>query len=346
MDNTNYNTKTEKNKHLTLKDRVRIEILLEENYTAYAIAKKLGKAANTIRNEIARGTTTQIKNGKKIIMYLADCGQANYEKNRQKSYRTFKRIECNEFISDVVETMKRNTWSVDVCVNILAKKYDKTNVVCVKTIYNYIKLGLLEIKPIDLPLMVRRKTRKITAKQHRIKLGKSIEERPENINQRLEFGHWEIDTVIGKKGKNQTAMLTIVERQTRQFFMRKIENKTTMAVTKALESLIDEFGYKFNKVFKSITSDNGLEFADLSKLEDMGVEVYFAHPYTSYERGSNEKHNSLIRRFIPKGKTINDYSIDEIAFIEDWCNTLPRKILNYKTPEQLFEQELDKLYAI
>ncbi|WP_286673886.1 MULTISPECIES: IS30 family transposase [unclassified Clostridium] len=99
---------------------------------------------------------------------------------------------------------------------------------------------------------------------------------------------------------------------------------------------------QFSKVFKTITSDNGSEFADLSTLEaDTDTNVYFTHPYSSFEQGTNERHNGLIRRFIPKGK----YSLDDIAFIEEWMNTLPRKILNYKTPEELFEMHLDEIYA-
>jgi IS30 family transposase len=105
-------------------------------------------------------------------------------------------------------------------------------------------------------------------------------------------------------------------------------------------------GHDFIRVFKTITSDNGLEFSELSKLEETGeTKVYFAHPYTSCERGTNERHNGLLRRFIPKSKRIDGYSFDEIAFVSNWCNTLPRKILGYKTPEELFEIQLDQIYS-
>lgn len=93
--------------------------------------------------------------------------------------------------------------------------------------------------------------------------------------------------------------------------------------------------------------DNSSEFADLSTIEsETDTKVYFIHPYSSFEKRSNERHNGLIRHFIPKGKRISDYSSDDIAFIEEWMNTLPRRILNYKTPEELFEMYLDKIYAI
>ena len=99
-------------------------------------------------------------------------------------------------------------------------------------------------------------------------------------------------------------------------------------------------------MFKSITSDNGSEFALLSNLKKYGIGVYCTHPYSAFERGTNENHNGLIRRFIPKGERILNYCHEAISRIEDWINSLPRKILGYRTPEELFEEELDFIYAI
>ena len=100
-------------------------------------------------------------------------------------------------------------------------------------------------------------------------------------------------------------------------------------------------------MFKTITTDNGSEFAALRKLvETSQTLVYYAHPYASWENGSNERHNRLVRRFIAKGKRISDYGLDAIARIEDWFNSLPSKTLGYRTPDELVEAELDKIYAI
>ena len=113
----------------------------------------------------------------------------------------------------------------------------------------------------------------------------------------------------------------------------------------AFEIVISEYGDRFGQVFKTITTDNGSEFAQLSNLEDISnTLVYFAHPYTSCEKGSVERHNRLIRRFIPKGKQISDYTPDQIYGVELWSSSLPRKILHYKTPDELFEDELDLIY--
>lgn len=281
-------------------------------------------------------------------MYLADTSEAIYRNNRQNSCRTFRRLEFNDFINYAVNKMKKNSWSPDACVgNALAKgKFQRSQIVCAKTLYNYIDLGLLAAINADFPMKLRRITKPSKVKNHKKKLGKSIAECPSNINNREEFGHWEIDTVVGQKSKDDCVLLTILERKTRNAIIHKIASKTAQAVTEALNSILNVYGYKFSKIFKTITGDNGSEFADLLTLEaGTDTKVYFTHPYSSFEKGTNEHHNGLICRFTPKGKRIADYSPDDIACIEELMNTLPRRILNYKTPEELFEIHLDEIYA-
>lgn len=111
------------------------------------------------------------------------------------------------------------------------------------------------------------------------------------------------------------------------------------------ENTLAQFGSMASTVFKTVTSDNGSEFAKLSELESQGIKVYFTHPYSSWEKGTNECHNKLLRRFIPKGVSMAEYSGDDISYMADWANTLPRKILGYRTPDELFEAELDRIYA-
>ena len=105
------------------------------------------------------------------------------------------------------------------------------------------------------------------------------------------------------------------------------------------------FAEQKDQVFKTITGDNGSEFAGLPLLEDGKLKVYFTHPYSSREKGTNECHNRMLRRFIPKGKRIFDYTADEICFFADCINGLPRKILDYHTPAELFDYHLDLIYA-
>jgi len=349
MDYPNINTELRKNKHLNFQERMTIQLRLKDGFSAYKISKELNRSINTILNEIRRGTTTQIKQGNYIEIYLADTGEAVYKKHRLYSCRTFKLLECSEFINYTVDKVKHCSWSPDACVGyaIATGKFQRSETVCTKTLYNYIDLGLLAIKNVDLPIKLRRNTKTTMIKKHKKKLGKSIAERPIDINNRDEFGHWEIDTVIGKKSNNDCVLLTILERKTRNAIVRKIAAKTAIAVTDELRRIRNIYGKQFSQVFKTITGDNGSEFADLSTLEtETNTKVYFTHPYSSFEKGTNERHNGLIRRFIPKGKRMSDYNSGDISFIEDWMNTLPRRILNYKTPEELFEMHLDEIYAI
>ena len=98
-------------------------------------------------------------------------------------------------------------------------------------------------------------------------------------------------------------------------------------------------------MFRTTTTDNGPEFVDFSNIENTGTKVSFAHPYSAWERPINERTNRILRRFISKGKSIENYTSDEIRMFFDEINSLPRKRLSYNTPEEMFEKELDKHLA-
>ena len=176
--------------------------------------------------------------------------------------------------------------------------------------------------------------------------GRSIEERPAHVGPGGEFGHWEIDTVLGRRAGGGAAVLTLVEKRTRYLVALPLSSRSAGAVETALLGLHAEYGARFAKVFKSVTSDNGTEFSELSRLEAWGTAVYFAHPSRSGERGQNERHNGLLRRFLPKGTALAPYTADALFWIADEINRLPRRILDYRTPDELFENELDKIYKI
>jgi IS30 family transposase len=123
-----------------------------------------------------------------------------------------------------------------------------------------------------------------------------------------------------------------------------LDTKDSNAVNNALLELKNYYGEQISNVFRTITADNGSEFSELSEtMKPLGIEVYFSHPYSSWERGTNERHNGLLRRFVPKGKAIKEFSAATIERIQHWLNKLPRKILGYKTPEECFREELSKI---
>ena len=183
--------------------------------------------------------------------------------------------------------------------------------------------------------------------------GESIEQRPEEIDEREEFGHWEGDTVYSGKGKRKTtrALLTLTERKTRKEIIIAIPNRKAETVVKALDALERKLGARrFRAIFKSITFDNGTEFAAAEELERTCVnkrlprtKVYFCHPYSSWERGTNENTNGMIRRRFPKGTNFAAVTNAQIAQAENWINNYPRKILGYKSSEIVFRECLREL---
>ncbi|VNM73377.1 IS1239 transposase [Streptococcus pneumoniae] len=156
--------------------------------------------------------------------------------------------------------------------------------------------------------------------------GQSIAQRPEAINLRLENGHYEIDTVLLTRAKNY-CLLVLTDRKSRHQIIRLIPNKSADVVNQALKLIL-----KQHKIL-SITADNGTEF---NRLFDVFSEehIYYAHPYASWERGTNENHNRLIRRWLPKGT--KKMTPKEVAFIEKWINNYPKKCLDYKSPREDF----------
>lgn len=336
-------------KHLNFKDRGIIKALHAEGYSRRQIAKKMNCAPNTIKNELKRGTLPKTPGRGRPPVYNPVLGQKQYEENRQRCHRPAKFESCKWFIDFIVEQMKTLRLSVDQAVGRVKKvfKLSREKTICCKTFYNYIWKGLLEIKPIDLPEALKRHSKKsIRLRKSKRPKGKSIEERPAFINECKDFGHWEIDTVIGQRSGKGAVILTLLEKRTRMYLAFKIPGKTSKAVLEELINLQHFFGERFNRVFKSITADNGNEFERLTEIEEFGTKVYFAHPYASWERPQNERHNRILRKFVPKGVSIDSYSEDEILNFADIINDMPRRILNFYTPAELFDAYLDKIYAI
>jgi IS30 family transposase len=342
MANSYNNTKERTFSHLTAFDRGQIQALRNEGKTLQAIADAIGYHKSTISRELKRGTVTQRSSDlSEYEAYFPETGQVVYESNRSNCGAKYKLAQVAEFIHFAVQKIQIDQWSPDaICGYAKAHKLFEGVRVCTKTLYHYIDLGALPVKNIDLPLKVRRKTKTKRIRINKKILGASIEERPPHIENREEFGHWEIDTVLGNRQQG-AALLTLTERKTRKEHIFKIKRKTTEGVQEAIQYLKAIYDTAFPSVFKTITSDNGSEFSELS--QSIGVEqvkVYYTHPYTSSERGTNERHNGLIRRFIPKGKSIDDLDDTLIVYVENWCNTLPRKILGYQSPNDRYEQEL------
>ena len=164
------------------------------------------------------------------------------------------------------------------------------------------------------------------------------------------MGHMEMDCVLSGRG-GKAALLTIIDRTTRYCFIRLMKDHTQSSVLLALNSIEKELGTEqFKRMFKTTTVDNGSEFLDFQSLETSSecpnaqrTIVYYCHPYSSHERGTNEQLNGLIRRFIPKGCHIEEFTEERIQEIQDWFNHYPRRILNGSTPAMLMEEYMNSL---
>lgn len=332
---TNYFTTKSSYRHLSEAERGKIEAYLSEGLKMAEIARRLGRNRSTISREIQRGSVQQVKqvNGKKsyYCRYFSDTAQNLSSKRKMRSYYLKLEKVSERFIADFTAAMteKPRCHSVDTFVYTYKIEHPDEIIPSTKTIYNYIHQGLLPIKAIDLPRAVRlRKRSKIrpSTKKH---FGISIEERLENINDRSEFGHWEIDSVLGLKTAGEPSIMTLVERQTRFAITVKLPEKKAEHVNKAVVDLMKTYP------IKSITADNGSEFAALSEIN--GVSIYFAHAYSSHERGSNENFNGLLREFVPKGKSLKDLTCKELENYTKAINKRPRRINSYLSAEKQFE---------
>ncbi|WP_225742864.1 IS30 family transposase [Marinilactibacillus sp. Marseille-P9653] len=352
MTHSNNNTTARKGKHLSYSERSQIAILKNENYSNRGIAKALGRVPQTINSEIHRGTITQLKrqkqNGKLYDYYSTNydpnAGQAAYDRLQLNCGRRPKWADSDAFIEWADDKLLREKWSPDVVVGFAKTHdlFDSSIIPCTTTLYGWIDKGIMRTKNIDLLEKLSRKPKDTSYRGRTNKriLGQSIEQRPPEIDNRQTFGHWEIDTVVGNKVKTDSVLLTLVERQTRFEIILKLRGKDKESVDQAIQQLRLKAGDTFSKVFKTITSDNGSEFVGLHEALKETLEVYFSHPYASWERGTSENQNKFIRRFIPKGKAISHFSETQCLRIQQWMNDYPRKILGYKTPLDCFANAL------
>lgn len=167
------------------------------------------------------------------------------------------------------------------------------------------------------------------------------------FNDGTEIGHWEVDTVVGRRTGREAVVFTAVEKVTRNYIAIRIPGRTCAGVEAALAQLQELYGTeRFSQIFKTMTADNGPEFETLSQFECLGTKMYFTHPYSSWERAQNERHNGLLRDFIPKGMSMERFSDEDVLNIADTLNQRPRRVLGYHTPSELFDAFLDEVYAI
>ena len=343
MDQKQDITKSKGWKQIDEKERYKIEALSQQGLTPAEIGKALSprRDRRTIEREISRGLTLQRRSDlTERMVYLADVGQRKHKEQAANKGRDLKIGHDHKLAKYIEDKIKNEKWSPDAVIGRIkgeGLKFETS--ICTKTLYNYIDKGIFaEISNSDLWVKkdgVKRDYKRVRTVALNNRNGKSITERPKEADDRTEKGHWEIDLVVGKQG-TKPAILTLVERLTRKSLYVFIKNKTQKEVHRAIRKVRRRVGGNFDDVFKSITADNGSEFLNSEAIKKAAKcgEVYYAHPYSSWERGSNENGNRILRRFVPKGTDIGKLTKNELQRIEDWVNNYPRRILGYKSANE------------
>lgn len=341
-------------KHLSQNDRIKMETMLNSGHKVVEVAEYLHVHRSTIYREIKRGEYTHRNSDyTEETRYSSDLGQKNHDWNAQGKGRNIK-IGNDRPLAEYIEgKIIEDKYSPEAALAAATESgIEFTTSISVRTLYRYIDKGIfLKLTNKDLPVKGKRKKHnKRVRVQKRASAGESIENRPDEVKDRENFGHWEMDTVKGKQGVTKSCMLVLTERKTRDEIIVKLPDQKAASVVEAIDRLERKWGDMFTKVFRSITVDNGVEFSDYEGLErsvlhegEKRTFAFYCHPYSSWERGSNENNNRLIRRHIPKGEDFDEKQDRDIEYIENWINNYPRGIFGFKTSAQLFEEEIRKL---
>ncbi len=327
-------------KYLTERQRYEIECYTKLGMKPKEIAKLVGKCIRTIYYELNRGKCVQrTTDWEDKEVYLADVAQKKYEENKQNKGAGLKIGNDMEYARYLEKMIGEKHYSPYAAIqNAKNQGLQFKTKICTVTLYSYIdKKVFLNITNKNLPCkrQTKKQEYKRTVSLNNLK-GTSIEQRPKEIKNRNNYGHWEMDTVVGAQGKGKQCLLVLSERASREEKIIRIPDKKAESVVSALNRIERAIGTNcFRDTFKTITMDNGVEFLDFNGIEKgcrnkekKRTTVYYCHPYSSWERGTNENTNKLIRRFIPKGALIENYTDEDLIYIEKWINNYPRKILD------------------
>lgn len=336
--------------HLTYGDRKKIERMRNEKHSIQEIADALRVNYTTVYRELKRVNCTY--NHKKTDWtyeerYSADKAQDQYEMNKTAKGRPIKLghdYALAEFIEHKIADEQYSPAAVIMEIELLGLQFDVS--ICEKTIYNYVNSGavFLRVTNKQLPNRGKRKRKYDKIRTASVPKGESIERRPEHINAREEIGHWEMDTVKGTQRSKKCALM-LTERVTRHEIILPMSRCTMEQVVAKLNLLERRYDEKFKKIFKSITVDNGGEFQDCAGMETSikggrRTTMYYCHPYSSSERGSNENLNKMFRRKFPKGTNFDNVPDEQIEAVADWMNNYPRKVLGRTTSARVFGEYL------
>ena len=349
------NKEVKRNSDITYEERVKIEYMIKKKYTMQEMSEELGRNKSIISREINRHCEIKWNYNTGICkkVYSVAVAQGKYEYSKKKAGRKCKLSRgLKQFIEDKILIEK---WSPEKVAGYIKANDIKFDIQpSFQLIYYWIEKKKLNITSLD--LVHKAKLEKKDKKEEKTKTlpkntEKSIHNRPKEIDENREFGHWEIDCVEGAKDSKKTYM-TLLERLTKKYIVIEMIEHTNECIKQAIDSLEEKYGSNFKKIFKSMTTDNGHEFLNYDKIEiskynkgERRTIVYYTDPYSSWQKGMNENCNGILRRFIPKGTDLNKVTSEKLEKILNKINGKPRKILGFISAEKRFNEEIKKIVA-
>ncbi len=339
-------TSKRNSRFLTPNERIKIELWRKEGYSQAEIAHRLGVNRSSISRELKKGDCEQLNGDtwETYHIYSAEIAQKKHDYAQTAKGADLKIGNRFDYLKAIEERVLDNH-SFEEAILYIADTMQFDITITKQTAYRYLDMGLFSrLKKKDLPCPRKKRHKKVVRRTNANHADhRSIESRPKEIKARTSFGHWEIDSVVGKAKGKKESVLTLSERLTRQEIIIRANGKTAADTVQALLKLRHALGKDFPKIFQSITCDNGDEFADQKGMEKQDTTVYYCHPQSPGERGTNENSNRLLRRKLPKGKSLSRCTPKQAKQVQDWINDIRRPILGGRSSQQAFFEQLDNL---
>ncbi|WP_075643193.1 IS30 family transposase [Exiguobacterium indicum] len=307
--------------HLTTSERVKIETYLELGFSMRKIAQHLGRQPSTISHELKRNPSyNAINAGLRYEMQKKNCGA---------------RTLFSTSLGSCILSKLRETWSPEQIAGRLFHEQGPSY----STIYRWIYKGFIKS---DLGVLRQKgKRQKPRETRGRFNIGLPISKRPSDVRGREPFGHWELDTVVSGRGQTKACVATFIERKSRFYIVLPMVDRSSHSMEHAIQTLYSSFP---SGTFQTMTTDRGKEFSCHERIQDsLGIPMYFADPYSSWQRGSNENANGLLREFFPKGTNFGMINKTELDYALSRINNRPRKCLDWKTAYEVFSEEVLRL---
>ena len=316
--------------HFTIEERTSIKHLLEKGASIRNIAKDLDRSPSSVSREIKRNQLDHpIHGGTKYSIKNAN---NTYKQRISKAHNI---IQFPLEVIQIIEQRIKETWSPEQ----IAAFYKQDGFPCYKTIYKWINEGTI-LKG-NRKLLRRKGKGGWYETRGKFNKGKSIRKRDKKVYKRADYGHWELDTVIsGHKTKGKACFITLVERKSRFYKAIKSPSRHADVVAKLIIDYLKRFP---PELVKTITTDNGTEFADRETIEkELNCQVYFCDTFCAWQKGSNENSNGLLREFFPKGYNLSRYTQVYIDKKVALINNRPRKCNNWISPSKLMTEAISE----